>query len=101
MTRRRPRWSWRVIRSRRNGLPSFSRNAIALAASDTMTRFCVKAHTAEWGQFPQDVEDTPEVYVRFSRRIRDGNGESMERNRFKAILDLGRDHNETLWFRTG
>ncbi len=63
-------------------------------------RFCVKVHTTGWDQFPQGVEDTPEVYVRFSRKIRDGNGESMERNRFKATLDRGRDHNETLWFMT-
>ncbi len=87
-------------------------------------RLCLKVRTEEWEHFPksepaktadpgsivvrtegleqppESVQDAPEVYIQFSRKIRDQEGQPLPFNRFKVSLDKGSDHDKTLWFQT-
>ncbi len=63
-------------------------------------RFCVKVRTEGWDRFPQGAVGTPDVHVRFSRMIRGEDGQTLPGHRFKVVLDVGSDHDRTLWFRT-
>jgi len=61
--------------------------------------FCLKIHTTDWEQLPSDLTETPEVYVQFTRQIRDPDGQPLPASRFKVALAPGRNHARTLWFK--
>ena len=65
--------------------------------------FCVRVRTESWDQLPSSVEDNPEIYIQFSRKIRDQNGQPLQPLqgwRSKVTLSKGTDHDKTLWFQT-
>ncbi len=62
--------------------------------------FCLRVRTTGWDTLPSDLTETPEVFVQFSRDIRDRNGQRLPANRTAVTLDPGRDHDRTLWFQT-
>ncbi len=68
-------------------------------ALNCKTDFCVKISTEAWDLFPQDTKD-PEVFLQFSRKIRDQGDNPLPSWRSKLVLETGYNHNKTLWFKT-
>jgi len=60
--------------------------------------FCLKVRTKAWDQLPSSLAGAPEVYIQFTRQVRDQHGQALPSYRFKVALEPGSDHERELRF---